>query len=95
MCLHLEALLDLSAIAFASSFSQKISTCIPVSSGSRNTKLTLMKSASFDAWHLATYSASQEAVVTQFRIDLSQLIAMFPNITEISDTDLRSLHVGG
>ena len=91
MCLLLDALLGLSAIAFAPSLSPKMSTRMPLSPGWRKTKTALVNSASLDASYRATYSASQVAVVTHFCVLLFHPMAVSPNITTTPDKDLRSL----
>ena len=55
ICLLRDALIGLSAIAFARSLSPKMSTLIPIRSGWRNTKTALVTSACLDASHKATY----------------------------------------
>ena len=91
MCLLLDSLLRVSAIAFAPLLSPKISTRMPLSSGWRNSKTALVNSASLDASHKATYYTSHVAVVTHFWVLLFQPMAVSPNITATPDTDLRSL----
>ena len=91
MCLLLAALLGQSAIAFAPPLSPKTRTLVAVSLGRVKTSTAFMKSASLDASHKATYSASQVAVVTHFCVERFQPKAVSSNTTAIiPDTDLQS-----